>query len=169
MYISHSLSAWVYRLFVSWTKVKYGKNQQEMNCHPSHDRGKCCKIVSTKFVLTTMQIQMCFIFYNCIWDQIMLASHWPYRRDWSYSLWNSIPWNKLPITIIHMPIDILYDGFSKFDGIQLVNGLMIIHYIANVFANVGYWLCHILHQLWDTSNRKNVVELLLHDSLNTQN
>ena len=38
-----------------------------------------------------------------------------------------------------MSINFFYDG--KFDGAWLINSLVIVHDITNVFASIGYQLC----------------------------
>ena len=42
-----------------------------------------------------------------------------------------------------MSVDFFYDGFCEFDGIWLFDSFMIMHYIANVFVNIGDQLCHV--------------------------
>ena len=99
--------------------------------------------------------------------------HQPSRWYKSHSLWNCVSWNKLPITIAHIPSNLFYNCFSKLSGIWLIDSLMIIHDVANVFtsiskqwSNIFFFLkIPIVRHFW----QRNLVQSLLHNSINAQN
>ena len=118
-----------------------------------------------------MQNQMCIIFHDFVHDQIMLLSHWPHRRNRSYSPWIHISWNKLPITIIHMSI---YFFMMAFVNLMAFGWLIALWWnIMSPTSLLGYQLCHVPLLLKVPIERhfkqENLVKLLLHNRLKTRN